>query len=388
MTGRRLLLGPILVALALGAAAVTLVTRAGDGDRPELQRELATLVTGAGRVSPGATAFIEGPRGSWSGAAGLADVAAGEPMRPTHCLRLESVSKAWTAVVVLQLVERGLLSLEDTVERRAPGLLTHGDRITVRQLLNHTSGLIDNNDVARDPLGHIERVADPSLRRKLLRLKAQVEADPTHEFAPRVWIELAGALPLLSDPGSTYRYSNIGYEVAAEIAAEVAGRPFGKLVEDGIVRPLALDSAAFDAQGPIEGQHAKGYTVTRARLLEATAVGGGGNAGAGGIVADARDEARFLVALMRGELLKPDQLRAMLTAPHEIGSTYALGLGEIKTPCGSAFGHNGGGAGFKTSALVSRDGGRVAVLLLNGNTRDGRADAAAFGAAERLFCWA
>jgi D-alanyl-D-alanine carboxypeptidase len=385
MTRRRLLFGLALVALVLGAAAAAL-TRAGDDDWPELQRELSTLVTGADRVSPGATAFVEGPRGRWSGAAGIADVAAREPMQPGDRLRLESVSKAWTAVVVLQLVDRGLLSLEDTVERRAPGLLTYGDRITVRQLLNHTSGLIDNNDVARDPLGHIERVEDPTLRSKLLRLKAQVEVDPTVEFSPRVWIELAGALPLLSDPGSSYRYSNIGYEVAAEVAATVAGRPFGELVDGGIVQRLELDSAAFDPQGPIEGPHATGYTVVPERLLEATAVGRGGDVGAGGIVADARDEARFLVALMRGELLQPEQLRAMLTAPHEIGSTYALGLGEIETPCGSAFGHNGGGAGYKTSVLVSGDGERVAVLLLNGNTRDGRADAAAFRTAERLFC--
>jgi D-alanyl-D-alanine carboxypeptidase len=224
------------------------------------------------------------------------------------------------------------------------------------------------------------------LRRTFLRLKARVDADPALEFSPRVWIDLAGALPLLSEPGSTYRYSNIGYEVAAELAATVAGTTFAQLVEQGIIRPLELESAAFDAQGPIDGPHAKGYTVAPGRLLEATDVGRGGDAGAGGIVAAAHDEARFLVALMRGDLLEPDQLDAMLTAPHEIGSTYALGLGEAETPCGSAFGHNGGGPGFKTSVLVSRDGARVAVLLLNGNTRDGRADAAAFRAAERLFC--
>jgi D-alanyl-D-alanine carboxypeptidase len=383
---RRHILAAGAVAIVVAFATAVFLHR-GTEERGELQSQLAGLVTGPDRVAPGAAAFVDGPRGRWEGAAGLADVEAREPMEPGDRFRLESVSKAWTSVLVLQLVDRGLLSLEDTVEQRAPGLLAHGSRITVRELLDHTSGLIDNNDVARDPLGHIQRVDDPELRTKLLRLKARVEADPAHTFSPRVWIELAGALPLLSEPGSTYRYSNIGYEVAAEVAAAVARQPLAALYERGIIEPLGLASAAYDPQGPIEGPHAKGYSVGPGdSLLEATAVGRGGDAGAGGIVASARDEARFLVALMQGELLEPEQLAAMLTAPHEIGSTYALGLGEIETPCGSAFGHNGGGAGFKTSVLVSRDGERVAVLLLNGNTRDGRADAVAFRAAERLFC--
>jgi D-alanyl-D-alanine carboxypeptidase len=386
VTRRRGLLVGALV-LTAAAAALGLVARGDDSSPPELERTLSALVVGTDRVAPGATAFVDGPDGRWEGAAGVADVESGRPMETTDRFRLESVSKAWTAVVVLQLVDRGLLSLEDTVESRAPGLLSHGDRITVRQLLNHTSGLIDNNDIVRDPVGYIRRVQDPALRSKLLRLKMKADADPTLTFSPRVWIELAGALPLLSEPGSAYRYSNIGYEVAAEVAATVAGRPFGELVERGIIRPLDLERTAFDPQGPIDGPHASGYTVgPGTRVTEATAVGRGGLGGAGGIVADARDEASFLVALMRGELLGPEQLDAMLTAPHDIGSTYALGLGEAATPCGAAFTHNGGGAGFKTSVLVARDGERVAVLLLNGNTTDGGADAAAYRAAEQLFC--
>ena len=120
--------------------------------------------------------------------------------------------------------------------------------------------------------------------------------------------------------------------------------------------------------------------------LAAGVVHDSGAGAAGGIVANARDEARFLRALMQGELLGPAQLEAMLTPPEGIASGYALGLGVTDTPCGVAYTHNGGGAGYKTSVLVSRDGERVAVLLLNGNTQDGRVDAAAYTAAERLYC--
>ena len=72
-------------------------------------------------------------------------------MRPDARMRLESVSKLWTATLILQLAGEGKLRLDDTVEHRLPGLLPYGDRITIRELLNHTSGMIDNNDIGRDP---------------------------------------------------------------------------------------------------------------------------------------------------------------------------------------------------------------------------------------------
>jgi D-alanyl-D-alanine carboxypeptidase len=96
--------------------------------RPELQRILDELTSGRGRIAPGATANVAGPRGSWSGAAGVAHAATGEPMPVSARMRLESVSKIWTAVLVLQLVEQGRLGLKDTVERWLPGLLPFGDR--------------------------------------------------------------------------------------------------------------------------------------------------------------------------------------------------------------------------------------------------------------------
>ena len=130
----------ILVVVAVVAAAVGLpvVLASTPADRvpavarPELQRVLDELTSGSGRIAPGATAYVAGPRGSWAGAAGVADVAAGRPMPVDARMRLESVSKIWTAVLVLQLAEQGRLGLEDTVERWLPGLLPFGDRITLR----------------------------------------------------------------------------------------------------------------------------------------------------------------------------------------------------------------------------------------------------------------
>ena len=121
---KRLLLALVVAAVVVGgAAAVERIRRTEQRPRPELQRLLDALVTDPGRAAPGATAYVTGPRGTWAGAAGLADVDAREPMRPDARMRLESVSKLWTAALLLRLEEHGLLELDDTVGELAPDLL-------------------------------------------------------------------------------------------------------------------------------------------------------------------------------------------------------------------------------------------------------------------------
>ena len=105
-------------------------------------------------------------------------------------------------------------------------------------------------------------------------------------------------------------------------------------------------------------------------------------------MASARDEARFLVALMQRKLLKPAQLAAMKTvAPAAASDLYGLGTGVDPSGCaGTAYGHNGGGAGFSTSVFVSGDGKRVAVLLLNGHAAGDPRDADVYAAMNKLYC--
>lgn len=130
--------------------------------RPDLQAMLDELVEGPARIAPGATAYVSDSGDSWLGASGLSAVRTGEPMPTDARIHLESVSKIWTAVLIHQLAEAGTLQLSDTVERWLPGLLPYGDRLTVAQLLIHTSGLIDNNDIARDPEPFLARVTLPA----------------------------------------------------------------------------------------------------------------------------------------------------------------------------------------------------------------------------------
>jgi D-alanyl-D-alanine carboxypeptidase len=121
----------IVAAVGLPVALVSMrADRAPVMARPKLQRVLVQLTSGSVPIAPGATAYVAGPHGSWLGAAGVADVASGQRMPVDARMRLESVSKIWTAVLVLQLAEQGRLGLDDSVERWLPGLLPFGDRIT------------------------------------------------------------------------------------------------------------------------------------------------------------------------------------------------------------------------------------------------------------------
>jgi D-alanyl-D-alanine carboxypeptidase len=383
----RRLVVPVALLAALAAAVATVAASSREEPKAVDARQLILdrLVSGTDRAAPGVTAYVQGPRGSWSGAAGLADAAAREPMTTGARLRLESVSKLWTAVAVLRLVADGRLALDQTVEQWLPGLLPQGERTSVRHLLDHTSGLINNDDIALDPQGFLARVEDRALRQRLTRALRRLEADREYEFPVELAIRFAAAVPPVFEPGSRFHYSNIGYHVAGRIAERASGRRFQELVEATIVRPLRLSSARYDPRSRITGPHARGYTILEnGRAVDSTGVVADLGAN-GGVVSNARDEARFLVALMSGRLLPPREL-AELKRPNE--ADYALGTGVTGTCVGRAYSHSGGGAGYSTSVLVSADGRRVAVVLANGRRADGSGDDEVAAAVNALFCGA
>jgi len=380
--------GWVLVIVAVIVAAVGIpvaligmrADRAPVKVRPELQRVLVQLTSGSGRIAPGATVYVAGPHGTWSGAAGVADVATGQLMPADARMRLESVSKIWTAVLVLQLAEQGRLGLDDTVERWLPGLLPFGDRITLRQLLTHTSGIFDNNDAVNHPDRTLARVKDPVLHAELIRLAKRLQADPTTRFPSTVWIRLAATQPLYFPPGTGYHYSNIGFEVLGLVIERVTGQPLAAVYQERIIGPLGLAHTAYDPQGDISGPHARGYLVNRdGSLVDQSAVHWGIGA-EGGIVSSAADTGRFLVALMQDKLLGPVAAAGMRTRDFWT---------QADTPScgGSAWGHSGAGEGYKTNTWVSSDGRRVVVLLLNGRMADqATGDQRAAQALDQLYC--
>jgi D-alanyl-D-alanine carboxypeptidase len=352
--------------------------------RPDLQRELDALVTGKFRAAPGAAAYVSGPHGTWQGAAGFADVTLRIPMTAETRGRVGSVSKLWTATVIVKLAEEGKLRLDDTVARWLPGVFPYGGRITIRELLTHTSGMVDDNDIQARPGYWLAKIRDRPLRRELLALERTSRTNPAITVSPEFEMRVAAAIPLLFPPGTDFHYSNIGYKTAAAIAEHAAHAPLAELYRRFIIDPLKLASAGYDPTAPVVGPHALGYVVEAdGKLRHNAGAGEGGLAASGGIVVDARDEARFLVALVQGRIVSQPYL-SQIERP--VLDSYGLGTGTT-TLCGQhVFTHGGATTSYMAEVAVNGKGTRVAVLLVNGRTYNSWGDDLPVEALDRLFC--
>ncbi|MGZ4410200.1 MAG: serine hydrolase domain-containing protein [Gaiellaceae bacterium] len=354
--------------------------------RPGLQRILDGLVAGPDKLAPGATAYVSGPHGAWLGAAGVADTSTCMPMPLNARMRLESVSKIYTATLILQLAQDKKLRVGDTVARWLPGLLPYGSRITIRELLTMSSGLIDNNDftnaTAAEKRAYVARVKDATLQKRLLATAALVNRNPAAVVPATLWIKWAAWQPLLFPPGTLSHYSNIGYDILGLIAARAGGKPLPALYRERIFEPLGLHATVYDPQGPIGGPHAHGYGIAPNGAQVDTTEWHWGVSAEGGIVSDARDTATFLTTLMRGRLLDRSHVTAM-------EGDDLWNEGEPTGCAGHAFGWSGGGSGYKTEVWVNDGGSRVAVLLLNArhwDTAQPAADLDSHSTMSRLYC--
>jgi D-alanyl-D-alanine carboxypeptidase len=378
----------MIVAVAAAVAAVCgfvvvwgpdLFSSSAQTARPELQRVLDQLVTGQFRVAPGAVAYVSGPKGVWVGSSGWAEVANRTPITQGTRSRLGSVSKLWTAVVVLKLAEQHRLRLNDTVARWLPGLFPYGNRITVRELLNHTSGMIDDNDIEARPNYWLTKIHDPNLRRQLLALSRALAKNPSTTISPMFEMRVAAALPLLFTPGAQFHYSNIGYKTAAAIAERAADAPLDTLYHRYIIDPIKLSSAGYDPTATVTGKHATGYIIQKGgKPINATHLDIGTLAASGGVVTSARDEATFLTSLMQGKILSRPFVRQL--------EAHSYGTG-VTTMCGqTAYTHGGATLAYMAEVAVNRTGSRVAVLLVNGRTYNSWGDNTTEQALQQLFC--
>jgi len=255
------------------------------------------------------------------------------------------------AAVVLQLAGKGRLSLSDPVARYLPGIVPGADQITVRELLQHTSGLPDFDGL-------------PAV------LQPYLDGDLGYVWSPRDLITLAIAQPPTAAPGAAFAYSNTNYLVAGLIVEAVTGRPLGDELQERIFRPLHLRHTAFALAGTSPRPSAHGYSIPPGgSRLDVTALTPYSWA-AGAIVSTAADVATFYRALLAGRVVRPALLGAMLrTVPDTHGDLpgqrYGLGIARFPTRCGVAWGHNGDTPGYIVYALSSRRGGRQAVLFVN-----------------------
>ena len=292
--------------------------------------------------SPGAAIMFRNDADPSSAAAGLADVATGRELRPGDRFRVGSVTKSFMATLVLQLVATGDLDLDAVVADYRPGLLPDGDEITLRQLLNHTSGLYNYTD-------------DPEFVE---------EALTGASFTPRELIAWSVKHGPLFPPGDHHHYSNTGYIVLGILVRTAGEEPIRRQLRERIIEPADLASTSFPHyQKEIHGRHAHGYERD-GELFDVTTLFSPSWAWtAGALISTPADLTAFYRALLTGELVGPALLEEMMdTVPAGPGEGYGLGISSVELPCGTAWGHGGDVPGYHTIALSTEDGaGQVAV---------------------------
>ncbi|MEU5160818.1 serine hydrolase domain-containing protein [Streptomyces sp. NPDC020875] len=348
-------------AVAMGTLAAA-PARAGERDDREgghsaTQRAIEAMVAGG---VPGVTVTATDANGVWKSAAGVGDLRTGKKRGENDRFRVASITKTFVATVLLQLEDEGRLDLDDTVEKWLPGLVRgnghDGRKITVRQLLNHTSGVYDYTE-------------DPDFQQKYFFegfLKHRYDTVP-----PEYHIAVAMAHPPNFKPGAEHRYSNTGYVLAGLIIEKVTGTTYEHQVRKRIINPLKLRATTnpgntFHLPQPSSRMYSKLSPDPNATTIHDTTVMNGSQGWADGdIISSAADLNRFYRALMRGELLSPKQLAAMKTTTAE---GYGLGLYKTSTSCGKTlWGHGGGAMGSLSDAVTTEDGRHQLAFNANGD---------------------
>ncbi|MED7952079.1 serine hydrolase [Streptomyces sp. BE20] len=338
-------------ALAVGLTVPGVLTapQAAATGPDTVRRSLNALVRDDGM--PAALASVRDRHGrTRTYTAGTADLATGSKVPVDGQVRVGSNTKSFVAVVVLQLVAEGRIGLDDFVDAHLPGLVRgegiDGRDITVRQLLQQTSGLPDYSS----DLGDDARYYDPN---ELLAFALRHPAD----FAP----------------GKKWKYSNTNYVLAGLLVQEVTGRPLAEEIDRRVVRPAGLRHTYFPAprDAGIREPHPHGYyrESADAPLRDVTEIDPSWGWAAGQMVSTGSDLNRFFGALLAGRLLPPALLAQMrTTVPAEEtfgpGARYGLGLVSRPLPCGGlSWGHGGSFPGYETRSGVTDDGRAATVAV-------------------------
>jgi D-alanyl-D-alanine carboxypeptidase len=326
---------------------------------PALAEQLQSTLTKAqaGSSTPGVTQAVITPDGfTWEGAAGLSNVTNQTPTKPDDIFGIASVTKAFTAATVLKLAEEGKLSLDDTLEKWRPDIAANipdGKNITVRQLLNGTSG-IRNYTVDEQYQAAVQ---------------VNVFSDAKRQFTPEEIVAYIYGKPRFSGGRSspTWVYPNTGMVIIGLIIEKATGMPYAQAVREQVLNPLGLKHTFLSGKEQSVGNQARSYedylkadgSPGRDGTLEDVTnlyplVLGGPEAG---LLSTAQDVARFVNALFGGKLLQPNSLKELVTTVDTPEGPYGLGLpltpipdtgaGTAYFPDGSWIGYNAGSGYFR-----------------------------------------
>ncbi|MFF9212944.1 MULTISPECIES: serine hydrolase domain-containing protein [unclassified Streptomyces] len=318
---------------------------------------------------PGLFAEVRDGDQVWRGAAGVADVATGRPVTADMRHRVGSISKTFTAAAVLQQVEAGQIGLDAPVGRYLPKLVPgeRGDAITVRMLINHTSGLAEYLPYAYPSLKAFPALADTGPQ--------SLDDHRFTRFNPIELIEMGVTAPAVGAPGGAPGvYSNTNYLLLGQLLEQVTGATAEQYITRNIIERAGLRDTELPAGPYVDGPHSQLYEAWFGMIdpprdysvYDMSWVGP-----AASLISTVADLNRFYAMLLSGEIVSPSSLAQMQrTGPviSQEGKTidYGLGLHPLEGPGQSTFwGHGGTVWGGGALAMIRADGKRQMAAAVN-----------------------
>ncbi|MEU4606684.1 serine hydrolase domain-containing protein [Kribbella sp. NPDC023972] len=349
--------------LKTGVAGLLALTAAGAGLLPSAGAELPASTEApdaaglqkilddiAASAASAVLAEVHDSGRVWRGSSGVAELGSARPVTVNGRFRAGSITKSFVATVVLQLAGERRIRLDDPVERWLPGVIDAGDRITLHQLLQHTSGIVNytNTRAFRTLYGTVDEVV--GLR------------DRT--WTPQELLDFTAGQPLLFEPGTSWMYSNTNYILLALVIQRVTGHHYAKEVDRRILRKLRLLGTELPGRrSVITGPHAHGYLPREQdgsiEPVDITTFNPSVTGASGELVSTATDLSRFYGALLTGRLLRPEQQAQLLTS-RTTGRSYDYGLGlQTRLVNGiRVWGHEGDIFGYQAASWTTEDGRR------------------------------
>ncbi|MFF7973531.1 serine hydrolase [Streptomyces sp. NPDC007905] len=351
--------GP-LAAPAFAAPERTATGTAGGTSTGPDAEALAAAIAGLPDHDATAAVLRVGGKGTWRGAAGVRDVRTGAPVLENGRFRAGSVTKVVTAAIVLQLASEGRIDLDGTVQQYLPGLLTADFHpVTVRELLNYTSGL-----------------------RSGASLGDTVEEGYPHRFetlTPQQVVASSVAQGPAYEPGTHQDYDNIHYTVLGMLMEKVTGDSYAHQAAVRIFRPLGMRDSSFPvgADPRIHGPHNRGYDWIDGRLTDVTDWNMSDRWAAGDMISTTADLEKLLVGLFSGRVVPEPQLKEMFTLPDVPGARYGAALERFELDGRVIWGKTGSRPGYATVIAATPDLSRTLVYSVTSTDAKGDGQAVA-----------
>lgn len=348
-----------IAAMAAAPIASTALTTALD----------AALAGAVEHGLPGvAVAVVQAGETIYTGAAGVASIEQQTPLKVSDRQRIYSIAKSFTAIVTLQLVDESVISLDDTattwLDDPAVTSVPNADQATLRQLLNHTSGIYDFADDNDSPFWFDAFLAP--------------EADWSKVWTPQellAYADGANHAPYFA-PGEGYAYSNTNYILVGLIVEKVTGKNFGTELQNRILTPLGLSDTFFAEGAAMPEGMVDAYQLIDGQPLNVSVSNLSWAWTFGGMVSTPADLAAYSHALFGGELLSPASFAEMFTfvPADKPGMFEGMGVYKIGSPSGELVGMDGTGPGANSSLMRLPDADLTVVVLDNLAPDEGATD--------------